>query len=87
MQAKIPVLACTDRNTDIGKVIEEAKFGWWSESKDVQDFSNIVKGVSEEQIKQFGLNGYQYLKENYSVEQAYDIIMNRVGKKNENYCK
>ena len=87
MQAKIPVLACTDKNTDIGKVIVESKFGWWSESKNVQDFSDIVKNISEDQIKQFGLNGYQCLKERYSVEQAYDIIMNRVGKNNENYCK
>ncbi|MBR5539197.1 MAG: glycosyltransferase family 4 protein, partial [Clostridia bacterium] len=32
MQAKIPVLACTDPNTDVGKVIEEGNFGVWCES-------------------------------------------------------
>ena len=38
MQAKVPVLACTDPNTDIGKVIEEGGFGWWCESNDAVAF-------------------------------------------------
>lgn len=87
MQAKIPVLACTDQNTDIGKVITEADFGWWCESNDVQAFVDMIKNISKEKLQQLGLNGYQYMEDNYSVELAYNIIMNRVGKKNENYRK
>ena len=33
MQAGIPVLACTDRNTDIGEIVVSNGFGWWCESK------------------------------------------------------
>ena len=39
MQAGLPVLACTDTNSDIGKVITEGYFGWWCVST-VRNFQN-----------------------------------------------
>ena len=42
MMAGVPVLACTDVNTDIGKTIVEGGFGWWCESRDAKDFSSFV---------------------------------------------
>ena len=42
MQAGLPVLACTDTNSDIGKVITEGYFGWWCVSTDSQEFSNCI---------------------------------------------
>ena len=42
MQAGLPVLACTDPNTDIGKVITEGGFGWWCESNNTENFSACV---------------------------------------------
>ncbi len=76
MQAKIPVLACTDPNTDIGKVITEGGIGWWCESSNkmafytmVQDIINNRKGVSPEKI-------FSCLCADYSVKKEYEIIMN-----------
>ena len=43
MQAKLPVLAVTDPNTDIGKVITVGGFGWWVESNDAELFSVMSK--------------------------------------------
>ena len=37
MQASMPVLAATDINTDIGKVVEKGDFGFWCESSDVEN--------------------------------------------------
>ena len=42
MQAKIPVLAVTDPNTDIGKVIVEGGFGWWVKNNCVDEFSDKI---------------------------------------------
>ena len=75
MQAKIPVLACTDPNTDIGKVITEGGFGWWCESNDADGFGNIVSRILQEDTKKMGENGFEYLKAHYSVEQSYETIM------------
>ena len=74
MQAKLPVLSCTDPNTDIGKVIVDGGFGWWCESNDVKAFSDIVNGINSEQISVYGERAFEYLKTHYTSEIAYEII-------------
>ena len=78
MQAKLPVLACTDPNTDIGKVIMEGGFGWWCESNNAEDFYNLVKSIVAESNPAMGENGFNYLQEHYHVSQAYKIIKDSI---------
>lgn len=79
MQAKIPVLACTDPNTDVGKVICEGRFGWWCESNDADGFSRLIQSVLQDQnISGKGQEGYNYLKDHYAVSDAYKVIMKAV---------
>lgn len=73
MQAKIPVLACTDSNTDIGKIIEEAGFGSWCESNDVNGFVECVNKIM--QIQSVAEKEWKYLNKYYSTRNGYDIIM------------
>lgn len=76
MQAKLPVLACTDPNTDIGKVITEGNYGWWCESNDPEAFAKTVEQIqsAKDGIKQNGENGYRYLLEHYHSVGAYQTI-------------
>ena len=76
MQAKIPVLACTDPNTDIGKVITEGGFGWWCESNSIQEFTKIVDCICSADLKTLGDNAYRVLNEKYSVSESYNTIVN-----------
>lgn len=81
MQAGVPVLACTDPNTDVGKVIEQGGFGWWCESNDVSAFDKCVKtatDLSKEGYQAMQDNALAYLKNNYSVDIAYQTIINGV---------
>ncbi|MBQ4037599.1 MAG: glycosyltransferase family 4 protein [Clostridia bacterium] len=78
MQAKMPVIACTDPNTDIGRVIEAGGFGWWCESNDPARFTACVDKALAAPLAELGEKGYEYLKENYTVEQSYRIIMERL---------
>lgn len=78
MQAKLPIFAVTDPNTDIGKVIVDGGFGWWCESNIVRDFAKLVdeiRTLKEEFITDMGEKGYHYLCEYYDVRKQYDIIM------------
>lgn len=75
MQAKIPVLACTDPNTDIGKVITESGFGWWCESNDSDVFYKTINTIMELDIKPFGMRAFEYLRKRYRAEQAYNTII------------
>lgn len=74
MQAKIPVLACTDPNTDIGKVITNGGFGWWCESDDCEEFSKIITSIKAVDLKPMKEKVYCFLINNYSVEKAYRTI-------------
>lgn len=75
MQAGLPVLACTDASTDIGKVITDGNFGWWCESDDETRFSNIVSRIDVACVKEYGNRAFDYLESNYSSKHAYEIIM------------
>lgn len=76
MQAGLPVLACTDPNTDVGKVIEEGGFGWWCESNDPEGFHSLVQSIVSTDTKEMSKNAVAYLNENYTAQKAYGYIMN-----------
>lgn len=78
LQAQIPVLAVTDPNTDIGKVIVDGGFGWWCESKDVSDFERMIEIIMSSAIDEYRVNGYQYLLNQYSADNGYQIIIKHI---------
>ena len=80
MQAGLPVLAATDPNTDIGKVITEGGFGWWCESNDVEAFGKAISTALSADLAATKEAELAYLHENYTVEKAYGIIMKMFAK-------
>lgn len=81
MQAKIPVLACTDPNTDIGDVIVEGGFGWWCESNDTEMFNEnieLVLNTNEDKIMDIKEKEWSYLIDNYSATKGYETIIARI---------
>lgn len=76
MQASVPVLAATDVNTDIGKIIEKGEFGFWCESRDAIEFNKKLNQLSDVNLrKQMGANARRYLEDNYTAKHSYEIIM------------
>lgn len=75
LQAKLPVLAVTDPNTDIGKVIVDGGFGWWCESDNSDKFRRTVQRILEADLRETGEKGFRYLSEYYSVERSYQLIV------------
>lgn len=75
MQAHLPVFACTDPNTDVGKIITEGGFGWWCESDDAAAFMDIMAKINADCIVEYGNRAFDYLKSNYTSEIAYKTIM------------
>lgn len=75
MQAKLPVLACTDPNTDIGDVIEKGGFGWQCRSNDVEAFhERVAEIVEQKDIAKYKDAAFEFLKKNYSVEQSVQML-------------
>lgn len=78
MQAKLPVLAATDANTDIGEIIVNNGFGWWCESNNIEDLYNKVVQINNENLFDMGKKALQYLIDNYSVKMSYRIIVDGI---------
>lgn len=77
MQAKLPVLAATDPNTDIGKVIMDGGFGWWCESDDADKFVSTVKELLKKGFSSKDKE-FEYLMENYHSQVTAGIILKGV---------
>lgn len=78
MENKMPVLCATDTNTDIGKIVEENGFGYWCESNSVEAFTTAVDRMLHADRKSMGEKGYEYLCQNYLVQNTFEIIVNHL---------
>lgn len=76
LDAGLPVLAATDCNTDIGKVIREGGFGDWCESVGTERFACCVREfLDENKRRQMGQRAREYLEQHYTVNQSYEMII------------
>lgn len=75
MQARLPVLCCTDPNTDVGDVCQGSGFGWKCLSNDVSSFCTAVDSACAADREAMGAKSYEYLLANYTAEQGCRIIM------------
>ena len=74
MSAKLPVLAVTDPNTDIGKTVVDGGFGWWCESNDSADFVKAVEEALKADISDMAEAEFGFLQKSYSSDNVYSII-------------
>lgn len=77
LENAIPIMMAVDLNTDIGRIAEENGYGYWVESGDLDAFDKKLDFLLENPIqrKDMGLRGYEFLKNNYTVDRAFSIIM------------
>lgn len=80
MQNKMPIIACTDPNTDIGDIITQGNFGWWCQSNNPQRFTQTVDLACNADLQTLGNIGYEYLMAHYTVEDSYNIITKNLKK-------
>lgn len=80
MQAELPVLALVDCNTDVGKLAEREKFGYWCENGNVEEFNKLCLLLCKDDnhLMELGKNAKKYLVQHYTTQIAADIIMERM---------
>lgn len=76
--ARIPVLAAIDANTDYGALLEKAGAGLWSLTGDMEKYKQNFDTLYNDSAlrKQMGENGYNYLLKYLTVNIAYQTILN-----------
>ena len=79
--ARIPVLAAIDSNTDYGKIIQdEVKAGVCAPSNQaylIKEKIDLLR-ANPQLCMQMGENGYQYFVNHVTPKHSYEIIMNQV---------
>ncbi len=80
LEFRMPVIAATDVNTDIGTIIEEQNMGLWSMAGDVNKFKlNVITlSMSEELRESMGNNGFEYLVKKHDVSISYHSIVKHI---------
>jgi len=80
LENKMPVLAATDVNTDIGKIISDVGCGFWIESGDLDGFNRELQRYINHPniITRMGEKGYNFLKENYTTDISYERIVSKI---------
>ncbi|MCX6327608.1 MAG: glycosyltransferase family 4 protein [Bacteroidia bacterium] len=75
-EAKIPILAAIDKNTDFCTILEQSGSGLWSITGDLNSYKqNFEKLYFNKELRiSMGEKGYKYLKENCTTENAFSII-------------
>ena len=80
MEYHMPVLIGSDSHTDIGTIAEANGYGLWAAHGDLIGFNkqlDILCG-NVRLRNEMGERGYEFMKQHYTVEQSYRVIMRRI---------
>lgn len=75
MEYAMPVIACTDKNTDVGTDARDHGYGLWCESKDPADFTACVDEMNRADRDAMGAAARSYLEEHFTAQRCYQIIV------------
>ena len=78
--AKVPILASVDLNTDFGTQLENIGAGLWAEAGKTEILKEKLMQLykNPDKRKKMGENGYLYFKNNLLASMAYEKIISRV---------
>lgn len=79
MNCKLPILACTDSNTDVGETIEKNGFGWWVQGNNLNQYLRKLDEIQilykEKKLFEKGVKSKSYLSNHYKTSIAYEKII------------
>ncbi|MGU3376329.1 glycosyltransferase family 4 protein [Chryseobacterium sp. M5A1_1a] len=80
LEMRMPVIAATDKNTDIGDVIEKAQCGYKVIAGDISEINEKISKfcLNKYLIGEMGKNGWDLLINNYTVDHSYEIILKNI---------
>jgi glycosyltransferase involved in cell wall biosynthesis len=78
--AKVPILAAIDANTDYGKMLEESAAGLWSVTGDTEKYKHNFDTLynNPELRTKMGEDGYAYLIKHLTPDKTYKRIIDEV---------
>lgn len=83
MLNEMPILAATDKNTDVGETIADGDMGWWCESTDTAPFCEYIDEICShpDLIAEKGKNARYYFESHYTSQITYSQIIDGINHK------
>lgn len=79
LEMKMPVIAATDSNSDIGDIIEKVNCGFKVLSGDSIGMNQaITQLIENNKLEMMGNNAWSLLQSNYIVDYSYKLITNKI---------
>jgi len=80
LEMKMPVIAATDANTDIGSIIENNNCGFSVLSGDITSMQKAIETLcsNDKRFNQMRENAWDLLQRDYTVDYSYQIIKNKI---------
>lgn len=80
LEMKMPIIAATDSNTDIGDVLEINKCGYKVLAGDILSMQKVIDEIcsNEDKYSQMREKAWSLLQREYKVEHSYELIKNRL---------
>lgn len=78
LEMKKPILAATDKNTDIGQVIESNNCGYWVESGDINSMKEKIEKLCSVNLHEYQVNCWNLLQREYLVAKSSILILEKV---------
>ncbi|MCU7618697.1 glycosyltransferase family 4 protein [Chryseobacterium sp. PBS4-4] len=78
LEMKIPVLAATDSNTDIGDIIEKANCGYKVIAGNQNEMQMKLDALLKSDLRILGDNAEKLLQNEYLVDRSYNLIIEKI---------
>lgn len=78
LEMKMPVIAATDPNTDIGDIIENANCGYKVIAGNQEEMQTKLKAILNDDLQKLGANAEKLLHKEYLVDRSYSLIMEKI---------
>lgn len=77
LENSLPVLAATDRQTDLKEIIENSKCGFWTESNNINQFMTYADKLSKnaDLRNNYGKNGRNLIEKEFDIDKNIEIIL------------
>lgn len=78
LEMKMPVIAATDPNTDVGDIIEKANCGYKVISGNQVQMQQKILKILNSDLKMLGNNAEDLLEKEYKVDRSYHLIIDKL---------
>jgi len=80
LEVGLPVIACTDKVSDVGDIIEQAECGFKIISGDLKEFDTVLQHLiaNNKQLSAMSENARKLFEQSYTTQCTYSTIMNHL---------